>query len=412
MPARTALAPAGASVHTRPHVQWVSHASGAASFVDAIAESIAGVQARLDGSRPDVVFAFVTPHHREHYDEIVPACRDAFGGAVVFGSTAGGVIGGGRELERVPAVSITGAVLPGVEVSTFHLDADEGPWPADAEGWHARLDLAPDPAPNILLLSDPFTIDITQTLAQLDRSYPGSVKIGGVTSGAAQAGHGAMFCGETTHANGLCGLALTGNLVVDTLVAQGCRPVGTPLFVTRAEANVIHELDGRPAARVLQELYEQASGRDRELMRSSLFIGLVTRGDQQVYRHGDFLVRNVLGLDGSSGALAIGAVAPRNGVVQFHVRDAASSAHDLTEVLAGYADRRLRPAGGLMFSCVGRGIGLYHQPNHDLDEVREHLGEVQIGGCFCGGEIGPVGGRTFLHGYTSAFALFRRALAD
>ncbi len=393
-------------------MQWASHASNAEGFVDAIAEAIAGVQARLDGSRPDVVFAFCSPHHREHYHEIIPACFDAFAGAAIFGSAAGGVIGGGREIEGVPALSITGAVLPGVEVSTFHLDPDEGPWPADPEGWRTRLDLAADPAPAMVLLSDPFTIDITQTLVQLDRSYPASTKVGGVLSAATQPGEGALFCGETTYTNGLCGLALSGNLVVDTLVAQGCRPIGTPLFVTRAEANIIRELDGRPAARVLQELFEQASPHDRQLMRSALFIGLVMRSNQEVYRPGDFVVRNVIGLDANTGALAIGSLAPKNGVVQFHIRDAGTSAQDLADTLAGYGGRRVRPAGGLMFSCVGRGIGLYRQPNHDVDEVREHLGELPLGGCFCGGEIGPSGAATLLHGYTSVFALFRRALAD
>ncbi|HWB82031.1 MAG TPA: FIST N-terminal domain-containing protein [Nannocystaceae bacterium] len=394
-------------------MQWVSELSSTASFVDALAEAAAGVHARLDGSQPDIVFAFVSPHHAEHWGRIPEVVSEAFGGAPVFGCSGGGVIGGGREIERTPALALVGAVLPGVEVRSFALAPGEIPAiDSAAESWHGRAEIDPADLGALLLVADPFTCDVPPMLAGLDRAFPDAVKIGGLASGGSQPGQTALFCGGQTHDDGMIGLSLGGNLVVDTLVAQGCRPVGTPMFVTRTDGHVILELDGRPAARVLQELYESSNERDRELMRKALFVGLVTEPGREVYGAGDFLVRNILGLDARTGALAVAAKVRQNGVVQFHVRDADASAHDLRSLLRGYTARGNRPAGALMFSCLGRGVGLYGVPNHDVDELREQLGEVPAGGFFCNGEIGPVGGHTYMHGYTSSIALFRRRHAD
>jgi small ligand-binding sensory domain FIST len=197
---------------------------------------------------------------------------------------------------------------------------------------------------------------------------------------------------------------LSGDVAVDTVVAQGCRPIGDPMFVTRSERNVIHELDGRRAAVVLQDLFARAPAEDKALFRSSLFLGVVMREDCQEYGHGDFLIRNVLGVDPRSASIVVGAAVRDSMVVQFHLRDARTSSEDLRALLSRYEGR---PAGALLFSCLGRGRGLYGTPDHDSALFAERVGPVPLGGFFCNGEIGPVHGTTFLHGYTSAFGLFR-----
>ncbi|HTM19139.1 MAG TPA: FIST C-terminal domain-containing protein, partial [Kofleriaceae bacterium] len=190
-----------------------------------------------------------------------------------------------------------------------------------------------------------------------------------------------------------------------TVVAQGCRPIGAPLFATRAEGNLIHELDGTPAVEVLESLYSELPARDQALFRTSLFIGVVMDERREVYRQGDFLVRNLIGIDARSGALAVSARLRANAVVQFQLRDADTSAADLQALLdARDGDA---PAGALLFSCMGRGEMLYGRPHHDAEMFRARVGAVPLGGFFCNGEIGPVAGRTHLHGYTSSFALFR-----
>jgi small ligand-binding sensory domain FIST len=204
-------------------------------------------------------------------------------------------------------------------------------------------------------------------------------------------------------------VALSGNLIVETIVAQGCRPIGTPLIVTRCRDNVIVEVDGRPPLLALHDLYESLDERDRELFRHSLFVGLEMREDQVEYREGDLLVRNLVGADADTGALAVGAPVKPMQVVRFLLRDARTATEDLTRLLERSGARANPPAGALLFSCLGRGQHLFGRPDHDTDLFREKVGAVPLGGFFCNGEIGPVGGSTFLHGYTSAFALFRGA---
>ncbi len=373
-------------------MRWSSAVSTAARLPAAVDEAARTVRAALGGAEPDLLVAFVSPHHQSTYTELPALVRSALGHGRLIGCSAGGVIGGGRELEGQPALSLTAALLPGVVSTPFHLDEPVPPViPAGS-------------TPSFILLPDPFTFDVDSLLHRLDEAWPGSISIGGLASGGRAPGGNALFLDGTAHRRGMVGVALRGNLVVDTIVAQGCRPIGDPMFVTRSERNVIHALDGKRAGVVLQELYNAASADDQQLFRHSLHLGIVMREDRQEYHRGDFLIRNVMGLDAKSGALVVGALVRDGMVVQFHLRDARTSATDLDELLARY---RGAPAGALLFSCLGRGEHLYGEPDHDTGAFRRHAGDVPIGGFFCNGEIGPVQGATFLHGYTSAFGLFR-----
>jgi small ligand-binding sensory domain FIST len=207
------------------------------------------------------------------------------------------------------------------------------------------------------------------------------------------------------------GVALSGNVEVDAVIAQGCRPIGKPMLVARCRGGLLQELDRGPPLRVLQELYRALEGRDRELMQHSLFLGLDMRDARVEFDPSELLVRNLVGADEKTGALAVGAELRQMQVVQFVLRDAQAAEEDLRRQLERHrrAAPGARPAGALLFSCVGRGAGLFGRPDHDTGLFEEALGPAPLGGFFCNGEIGPVGGSTFLHGYTSAFALFREA---
>src|SRR5262245_48549767 len=373
-------------------MRWSSAASIAPRLEAAADEAAAAVRAGLEGTPPDLVLVFVSSHHESRYERLPALIRGVLGNGTLVGCSAGGVIGGGHELEDQPGLSLSAAVLPDVRCTSFHLDEPTLPPLAVAE------------TPSFLLLPDPFTFDVDDLLHRLDTAHPGATVVGGLASGGRAPGANVLYLGDTVHRRGLVGVALTGNVAVDTIVAQGCRPIGEPMFVTRSERNVIHELDGRRAGGVLQTLYDQANADDKQLFRNSLFLGIVMREDRQEYRHGDFLIRNVMGIDGKSGALVVGALVRDGMVVQFHLRDAHTSATDLNELLARYSGR---PSGALLFSCLGRGEHLYGEPDHDSRAFRRHVGDVPLGGFFCNGEIGPVQGTTFLHGYTSSFGLFR-----
>jgi small ligand-binding sensory domain FIST len=373
-------------------MRWASALSIIPDSAAALEEAGARAAADLGTEAADLVVVFVSSHHEPLYREVPRRLRAHFPRAHILGCSAGGVIGAGHEIEDAAAVSVTAAALPGVTVHPMRIAFDTVPA------------LAADGALASIMLADPFTFDTEAFVRTFDDANPGGTAIGGLASGGSQPGDNALWLGDEIYPNGLVGLALTGDVAVDTIVAQGCRPIGQPMFVTRAEGNVLHELDGQPTLVALNGLFHALAPADQALARHSLFLGIVMDATRQEYRHGDFLVRNVLGVDPRRGALVVGAALDEGHVVQFHVRDAATSSEDLTHMLARY---RERPAGALLFSCLGRGTNLYGRPDHDTTAFRAAVGDVPLGGFFCNGEIGPVQGRTFLHGYTSAFGLFR-----
>ncbi|MGZ3423407.1 MAG: FIST signal transduction protein [Polyangiales bacterium] len=373
--------------------RWASSISDLPDLDHALAAALDD----LSVESPDLVLAFVAGHPRSSLGRLPHLIRERFPRALLLGSSAGGVLGGGLEIEGRAAVALTAARLPGAELVPFHVENVLAHDPVS-------LRRASGPADALLMLPDPFSIDAPALVASFDQALPEAIKVGGIASGGQTPGAIALYLGEATHASGAVGVAMRG-VKVDTLVAQGCRPIGDAMFVTRHRGHVIHELNGKPVVSVLRELHESLSPGDQELFKSSLFLG-VGFDDKREYRQGDFLIRNIGGLQ--SQGLVVSASFSDYAVVQFHVRDAKTSAEDLENLLAREREAaRARPAGALLFSCLGRGQGLYGVPNHDSDAFHRALGDVPLGGFFCNGEIGPIGGRTFLHGYTSSFALFR-----
>jgi small ligand-binding sensory domain FIST len=344
-----------------------------------------------------------------NHERLVSLVRTELGDALLFGCSASGVIGAGREIEEQPAVSITAAVLPEVSLHPAHVESAQLP-PVYAEraAWEGALGVRERDDPSFIVIADPFTFESESLLRGLDRAFPRAPKIGGLASGGREPGGNVLWLGNKVHHSGAIVLALTGNVTVDTIVAQGCRPIGDPMFVTSCHGNLLRELDRRVPRDVLGELYERLPARDRELVENSLSLGLAMPGERPEVRPGDFLIRNVIGMDAQSGALWVGAELEPNAIVQFHVRDALSSGEDLERSLVAAAARgRRAPAAVMLFSCIGRGERLYGHADHDSNALRRHLGELPIGGFFCSGEMGPVQGMTQLHGYTSAIAMFR-----
>jgi small ligand-binding sensory domain FIST len=230
-----------------------------------------------------------------------------------------------------------------------------------------------------------------------------------MASGARSPGGNVLWAGTHAVRGGAVGVALRGDVIVDTVVAQGCRPIGVPMSVTRCRNNFLLELDGKPPVQVIQELIPSLSEEDRRLLAQALFLGVVVDELVPEPQAGDFLIRNLIGVDPEHGTLAIGEILRQGQTVQFHLRDARTSAEDLSAVLERFAGRPVAAAarGALLFSCLGRGEYLYGTPDHDSALFRARIGDVPLGGFFCNGEIGPVGGSTRVHGYTSSFGIFR-----
>jgi small ligand-binding sensory domain FIST len=386
-------------------MKWASALSEAQETGRALRDAAGDIGRQLGGSEPDLIVAFTSPHHADAYESLPAGLAEAFPRALLFGCSAAGVIGAGHEVEERVGLSLTAASLPNVTLRplVFGDAPEEGP-DASAEAWRARVGVAADEDPQFLLLCDPFTFDADALVAGLDAAYPAGRKVGGMASGGSGPGQNALWSGKSTQRVGAVGVAMTGDIAVDTIVAQGCRPIGDPMPITRADGHVVRELGGKPPVAVMRALYDGLDKRDKDLFRHSLFVGLEMPGAGIEFQ-GDFLTRNIVGVDTNSGALAVGAKVQKWQVLQFLLRDAKTAEQDLLDRLERFHGPQ--PAGALLFSCLGRGKGLFGRPDHDTDLFRARVGQVPLGGFFCNGEIGPVGAQTFLHGYTSAFGLFR-----
>ncbi|HEY2748949.1 MAG TPA: FIST N-terminal domain-containing protein [Polyangia bacterium] len=384
-------------------MKWASALSEAQDSATAMSATTAELERQLGGVAPDLVVAFASPHHADAYAALPAQIAAAFPRALLFGCSAAGVIGAGHEVEERPALSLTAASLPGVTLRALAFgDAPGGDAPA-AETV-AQVGVAVEDDPQFLVICDPYTFDGDALVAGLDAAYPSGRKVGGLASGGRGPGQNALWSGERMQRVGAVGVAMSGDIAVDTIVAQGCRPIGDPMPVTRADGHVVRELGGKSPVAVMRAIYDGLDKRDKELFRHSLFVGLEMEEGRIEFR-GDFLVRNIVGVDPNSGALAVAANVRQWQVIQFLLRDAKTAEQDLSERLERF--RGPKPAGALLFSCMGRGQNLFGRADHDTDLFRARVGAVPLGGFFCNGEIGPVGGQTFLHGYTSAFGLFR-----
>jgi hypothetical protein len=245
-------------------------------------------------------------------------------------------------------------------------------------------------------------------IRRFEEDHPGVPIIGGMASGGHAPGSNTLLVGPRSYDSGAVGAIIGGGVRVRPVVSQGCKPIGRPLVITKAEENVIVELGGRPALERLREIYGDLDDADRQLVRSSLHVGRVASEYQESFQRGDFLVRNVVGADPDSGVIAVGDLVRTGQTIQFHVRDAASAHDDLHHLLSAQASPASPPAGALVFTCNGRGSRLFPEASHDARCLQECLGPVAAAGFFAQGEIGPIGRRNCLHGFTASIALFEQ----
>lgn len=372
-------------------------------------EAIAAVSGAL-GRAPQLVLAFLSRAHRGRARAVGAAIRRAWPGATLLGCTGGGVIGGGLEIEGAPGLALLAGTLSGVEIHPFHLGPGElDPGRMGPQAWHGRLGLSEEHRPGFVLLADPLTTDADRLATLIDRAFPGATKVGGLASGARPPERHALLLDDAVHEAGVVGIALVGDVALDAVVAQGCRPIGPQMQVTRAERNLVFELDGQPAHRVIEAVFATLSAEDKALFQRLPLVGLSAEPGARALP-GEVLVRNVLGLDRERGAVGVSALVSQQQRLQLQVRHAASAAEELRGLLGRY--RRTvageLPTAALLFSCLGRGEAFYGEANHDSDLMRELLGPIPIGGFFCNGEIGPVHGRTRMHAYTSSIGLIRQ----
>lgn len=392
-------------------MRFASALSTLPRFDDALAEACDRARAQLGNASIDLCIVFASPVLGQDLERLPTAVHERLAPRALLGCTGGGIVGGGHEVEGQPALSVTVSSMADTATYVVHLDAGDLPDPdAGPREWLERIGVPAERARGVIVLPEPFHFPADRLLAGLDFAYPGAPKIGGVASGSRHPGGNLLFAGRNAYQTGAIVAVLTGDVSVTPILAQGCKPIGTVGTITRAENNQLVAVDQVPALRFLEQQLEGLDEGDRELATSRpIFLGIAMSPftAPSALGPGDYLIRNVLGFDPEAGSLTIGEMLAPGRRVQFHVMDHHTSAFDLRRALHRHKTLDPRaPAGGLMFSCLGRGRHLYGEADHDSRLFREELADAPLGGFFCNGEIGPVHDSTYLHGYTASIAVF------
>ncbi len=375
---------------------------------NAAEELVRAIRNQLGAARIDVAFLFISAEHADQAEALSQALRTALDPETFLGCTGEGIIAMDREVETGPAATLWAAHLPEVSMQPLRLSFSSINDHFSLRGWPEPR-VAGEAAPVMLLFADPFSTPMQDVLTVIEERYPGVRTLGGLAGGGQDVGGNRLFLDDQVHTDGLVGVALGGNITVQTVISQGCRPIGDRFIVTKAEHNVIQELGGVPALQCLQTVFGQLSAEERAQAQRALHIGIAMDEHRAHFTRGDFLVRNLIGADQQTGAIVIGDVVQEGQTVQFQVRDAQSADQDLHALLASpLLTESSPPRGALLFSCCGRGKGLFGVPNHDAGALQQQFGGIPVSGFFAQGEVGPVGGRNFLHGYTASIAIFSK----
>ena len=374
-----------------------------------------GALAPLNGEPPDLLVLFVSADYGEDFGEVLAAAGRRSGAREIVGCSASGVIASAREVEDEPGVAALALRLPpGALLAVRHAPADPvvRHAPAQPAVRHAPADQAVHPGwlgmaksdcTGLIVLADPFTTDAIALIEGLEYEYPGVPIVGGMATGEPGVRATSVFRGGQVM-TGAVVIGLGGGVRLLPVVSQGCEPIGESWTITDVEGNVIKTIGGRPAYEVLVNTVRGLDAERSERVNGNLLIGLAMDEYRDQFGRGDFLIRNLLGADPKTGAIAVAAQTRVGQTLQFQIRDARAADEELRTMLGAVGGPN-KPAAALLFACNGRGAGLFGAPDHDARTVHTVLGPLPLAGLFCNGEIGPVGARTYIHGFTASLAL-------
>ena len=355
--------------------------------------------------QPTFGLVFATPEYAERASEFLELIRIYAHVPTLVGCSGLGLVGVGQEQEEGPGFSLLLVHLPDVTATAVSFDQDMVEAAPNAEFWREKTGVAVAEARAWLVFLNPFSLNVEHWLKQWNDAYAHVPIFGGLAGSIAGEPEAWVFCDDRVVPGGVA-LALTGDIAVHAVVSQGCKPIGEPLTVTQAERNVLLKLGSRPAYDVLSDVYKDLSDAEREQAKGHLFAGIAVSEYLDEYKRGDFLVRNIIGADPNSGAVAINAV-PRVGqTLQYQLRDSRVANDELERLLRVEAGSDAGiPYAGLLCTCHGRGRGLFGDAHHDAALIDKFFPNLPMVGLFANVQIGPVAGRSFAHGYTASLAL-------
>ena len=370
-----------------------------------------GLRAQLDAPAVSLGLVFLTPACFERAREILEVLRVHAQVPLLAGCSSGSLVANGREIEDDSGLVLALYHLPGAELKLFRISQDQLDESNGPASWHSETGLDAEQARGWLAFADPFTFDAERWLKDWNAAYPAQPVVGGLASGPHAANATQLYLNGDVLDDGAVAIAVGGDVKLASVISQGCEPIGETGVVTKADRNFIHEIGTRPAYQHLVEAFQSLPESAQAEARGRLHVGLVINEYLEDFHRGDFLIRNLLGADPAGGSVAIGAVPRLGQTIQFQRRDAEAATEDMAALLTRAKDQ-LRGQliyGGVLCCCNGRGTHLFGKPNHDAAMVQSELGPLALAGFFCNGELGPVGERNFVHGFTASLGLFVKA---
>lgn len=367
---------------------------------------IAASRAMAELSEPAVLACvFVRAADPDDVEAALNAAQRTIGAKHAVGcSSSFGVIGGGHGIEDVSAVSVFVASGPELAVRSFHLEV----MPRDDSIAVVGM---PEVEPSdqvAIVIADAYSFPIEGFVESSATSLRGLPVAGGIALGGQGSGSTRLLIDDRVVDRGAVGLVLSGEVGIEAVVSQGCRPVGNPMSVTRCDGNVVLELAGRPALQRLEDLLMSLSPEDQAIASTGLQVGVMHDEYADTHEQGDYLIRNLVRIDVDRGAIVIADDVELGQTLSFQLRDPAAATDDLHRILEGWGASTTagRAAGALLFSCNGRGEAFFSSSDHDAVTVRDELGGAEVAGYFAAGEIGPVAGRNHLHAFSAAVVVF------
>jgi len=366
------------------------------------------LRARLPAKTVSLGLVFLSPKFFADAAQVLEILRLHAQIPLLVGCSGGGLVANSEEIEGAGGLvlalySLPGATLKGVRFTQEQVAAADGD-----QFWPVENGVAKDKVNGWLAFVDPFHLDAESWLRSWNKNYSGVPVYGGLASGNFPEPIAQLYLDGEVFEDGGVAIAVGGEVALAGVISQGCTPIGEAWTLTRVEQNLIRNIANRPAYAVLSETVQNLPPEEQRKVQGNLHIGLVVNEYLDEFHRGDFLVRNLLGGDPSSGVLAVGALPRMGQTIQFQRRDAAAASEDLNELLAREQTRLAETEvyGGCLFCCNGRGKNLFGRPSHDSELVQAHFGPTGIAGFFCNGEMGPIGDKNFLHGFTASLALF------
>ncbi len=366
------------------------------------------LRAKLGAHPVSLGLVFMTPKFFPNAQATLEILRVHARIPLLAGCSSTSLVAGSREIENATGIVLALYSLPGGQLKGFRF-TQEQVLAADSQNyWQTESGVALNKTNGWLTFIDPFHLDAESWIHSWNESFAPLPTFGGLASGIFTEQTTQVYLNGEVFDDGGVAISVGGDVKLSGVISQGCTPIGDTWTLTRVEQNLIHQIANRPAYAVLADTVQKLSPADQQKARGNLFIGLVVNEYLEDFHRGDFLVRQLIGGDPNSGVLAVGATPRAGQMMQFQRRDAAAASEDMRELLER-AKAKIGGAtiyGGCLCCCNGRGKNLFGTPDHDAELVQKEIGPLGVAGFFCNGEIGPVGDKNYLHGFTASLALF------